>query len=71
MLWGNLSATANKRTVEQDIIDIEEHRAIIDALEKRNATEAERVMRQHIENAGNRLLLILMNDATSTPEKQP
>ncbi len=69
MLWGSLSATANKRTVEQDIIDIEEHRAIIGALEKRNATEAERAMRQHIEGAGNRLLHILMTGTNSAPGK--
>ena len=69
MLWGSLSATANKRTVEQDMIDIEEHRAIISALENRNATEAERAMRQHIEDAGNRLLHILMNDTNSAPGK--
>jgi DNA-binding GntR family transcriptional regulator len=69
MLWGSLSATANKRTVEQDMIDIEEHRAIISALENRNATEAERAMRQHIEAAGNRLLHVLMNDTNSAPGK--
>jgi DNA-binding GntR family transcriptional regulator len=69
MMWGSLSATANRRTVEQDMIDIEEHRAIISALENRNATEAERAMRQHIEAAGNRLLHILMNDTNSAPGK--
>jgi DNA-binding GntR family transcriptional regulator len=71
MLWGSLSATANKRTVEQDARDLGEHLAIIDALEKRNAMEAERVMRQHIEDAGNRLLHILMTGTNSGLGKQP
>lgn len=71
MLWGNLSATANKRTVEQDALDLEEHLAIVNALEKRNAMEAEQKMRQHIEGAGNRLLHILMTDTNSVPERQP
>jgi DNA-binding GntR family transcriptional regulator len=69
MLWGSLSATANKRTVEQDARDLGEHLAIIDALEKRNAMEAERAMRQHIEDAGNRLLHILMTGTNSAPGK--
>jgi DNA-binding GntR family transcriptional regulator len=71
MLWGSLSATANKRTVEQDARDLGEHLAIIDALEKRNAMEAERAMRQHIEDAGNRLLHILMTGTNSGLGKQP
>jgi len=71
MLWGSFSVTANKRTVEQDALDLKEHLAIIDALEKRNAIEAERAMRQHIEDAGNRLLLILMAGTNSAPGKQP
>jgi len=69
MLWGSLSATANRRTVEQDMIDIDEHRAIIDALETGNAMEAERAMRQHIEGAGKRLLHILMTGTNSAPGK--
>ncbi|MBK6433765.1 MAG: FCD domain-containing protein [Anaerolineae bacterium] len=71
MMWGGLSATANKRTVEQDALDLGEHLAIIDALEKRNAMEAERAMHQHIEGAGNRLLHILMTGTNSTLGKQP
>ena len=69
MLWGSLPATATKRTVEQDARDLGEHLAIIDALEKRNAMEAERAMRQHIEDAGNRLLHILMTGTNSAPGK--
>ena len=71
MLWGSFSATTNKRTVEQDAQDLGEHLAIIDALEKGNAMEAERAMHQHIEDAGNRLLLILMAGTNSAPGKQP
>jgi DNA-binding GntR family transcriptional regulator len=67
MLWGSFSATTNKRTVEQDAHDLGEHLAIIDALEKGNAMEAERAMRQHIEDAGNRLLHILMAGTNSAP----
>jgi len=71
MLWGSFSETANRRTVEQDIIDIGEHRAIIEALETGNAIAAEQTMRQHIEDAGNRLLHILLAGTTSAPGKQP
>jgi DNA-binding GntR family transcriptional regulator len=59
MLWGIFPATATERLIEQDTYDIEEHRAIIDVLKKGNATQAEQVMRQHIEGAGNRLLVAL------------
>jgi DNA-binding GntR family transcriptional regulator len=69
MLWGSLSATANKRTVEQDARDLGEHLAIIDALEEGNAAQAELVMRQHIEGSGNRLLVVLRNGTNSVPGK--
>jgi DNA-binding GntR family transcriptional regulator len=71
MLWGSLSATATERLSEQDAYDIEEHRAIIGALEEGNATQAERVMRQHIEGSGNRLLVALRTGTDSVPGKQP
>jgi DNA-binding GntR family transcriptional regulator len=71
MLWGNFSATASERLIEQDAYDIEEHRAIIGALEEGSATQAERVMRQHIEGAGDRLLAALRTGTDSAPGRQP
>jgi DNA-binding GntR family transcriptional regulator len=71
MLWGSLSTTATERLFEQDAYDIEEHRAIVDALEEGNASLAEQVMRQHIEGAGNRLLVTLRTNTKSVPGKPP
>jgi len=71
MLWGSFSATATKRLFEQDAYDIEEHRAIIGALEEGNGAQAERVMRQHIEGAGHRLLVAFRTGTNSVPGKQP
>jgi DNA-binding GntR family transcriptional regulator len=71
MLWESLSATATERLFEQDTYDIDEHRAIISAIEKGNATKAEKVMHQHIEGAGNRLLASLRTGTSSSPGKQP
>jgi DNA-binding GntR family transcriptional regulator len=71
MLWGRFTATAAERFSEQDVYDIEEHHAIIRILEERNAAQAEPVMRQHIEDAGNRLLVALRVDTDSAPEKEP
>jgi DNA-binding GntR family transcriptional regulator len=67
MLWGNLSVTATERLFEQDAHDTEEHRELIRALETGNATQAERVMSQHIEEAGNRLLHALKTGTNSMP----
>jgi DNA-binding GntR family transcriptional regulator len=67
MLWGNFSATATERLFEQDAYDTKEHRALIGALEKGNTTQAEQVMRKHIEDAGNRLLVALRTGADSAP----
>jgi DNA-binding GntR family transcriptional regulator len=69
MLWGNFSVTATERLSAQDAYDIEEHRAIIHALETGNAEQAERLMRQHIEGAGKRLLVALRSSANSAPGK--
>jgi DNA-binding GntR family transcriptional regulator len=69
MLWGSLPTTATERLFEQDEYDIEEHRAIIGALEEGNAAQAERLMRQHIEGAGDRLLAAVRNDTSSAPGK--
>jgi DNA-binding GntR family transcriptional regulator len=71
MLWGSFPATATERFSEQDAYDAEEHRAIIDLLEEGNAAQAEQVMRQHIEDAGSRLLAILRAGTDSAPEEEP
>ena len=71
MLWGSFPPTATERFSEQDAYDVEEHRAIIDALEERNAAQAEQVMRQHIKDAGSRLFAILRAGADSAPEEEP
>jgi DNA-binding GntR family transcriptional regulator len=71
MLWGSFPATATERFSEQDAYDVEEHRAIIDALEEGNAALAEQVMRQHIEDAGSRLLATLTAGTDSAPEEKP
>jgi len=59
MLWGSFPATATERFSKQDTYDIPEHRALIRALEERNAAQAEQLTRQHILDAGNRLLATL------------
>jgi DNA-binding GntR family transcriptional regulator len=71
MLWGSFPVTATERFSEQDAYDIPEHRAIIGALEERNAAQAEQVMRQHVTDAGNRLVVALRAGASSAPEKEP
>jgi DNA-binding GntR family transcriptional regulator len=71
MLWGSFSVTATERLSAQDAYDMEEHRAIIGALEEGNAEQAKRLMRQHIEGAGKRLLVALRTSAKSAPGKQP
>lgn len=55
MLWSNFVQTANIPLPERDATDMQEHQAIITALEKRDANEAERLTRYHIETAGRQL----------------
>ncbi len=69
MLWGSFSVTATERLFQQDDYDLEEHREIISALEEGNTAQAERVMRQHIEGSGNRLLISLRTGTNSVPGK--
>jgi len=69
MLWGSFPATATERFSEQDTYDTLEHRAIICALEERNAARAEQMMRQHVLDTGNRLLATLRIGTNSAPEK--
>jgi DNA-binding GntR family transcriptional regulator len=71
MLWGSFPATATERLFDQDAYDLEEHWAIIGALEEGNAAQAERVMRQHIEGAGNRLLAAVRAGTDSAPKEEP
>lgn len=59
MLWGNFAATAHTPLPQRDAADLAEHDAILDALERRDAPEAERLMRQHVETAGAGLVATL------------
>jgi DNA-binding GntR family transcriptional regulator len=70
MLWRDSPPTDTERLAGQDAYDVHEHRAIIAALEEGNAARAEQLMRQHIEDAGRRLLLALRDgtsEGTTTP----
>jgi DNA-binding GntR family transcriptional regulator len=59
MLWGNFARTADKPNPQRDRADVEEHEALITALEKHDGEAAERVMRRHIEEAGLHLVAAL------------
>ena len=52
MLWSNFASTALNPLPERDARDPQEHSAIIDALERRDAQAAERAARLHIDGAG-------------------
>jgi DNA-binding GntR family transcriptional regulator len=67
MLWGGFSATTTKSL--QDTYDRVEHRGIIAALEEGNASQAELVMRQHIDGSGNRLLITMRDVTNDLPGK--
>jgi len=56
MLWGNFVHTANLPLPPLDKADIEEHEALIAALEARNGAVAERLTRQHSEESGRYLM---------------
>lgn len=58
MLWGNFAQTADAPLPER-ATDQEEHDAIVAALEKHAAAEAERLVRYHIETAGRQLAATL------------
>lgn len=55
MLWSNFPETAIHPLPVRDNIDIQEHEAVLSALEKRNGLEAQQLMTQHILNAGSHL----------------
>ncbi len=59
MLWGNVTAARPDLIPERNAGDLAEHPAILDALERREADEAERRMRRHIESTGAELLALL------------
>lgn len=69
MLWRDLPPTDTERLAGQDAYDVQEHRAIIAALAERDGAQAEQLMRQHIEGAGNRLLLALKAGTVSNSAK--
>jgi DNA-binding GntR family transcriptional regulator len=58
MLWSDFIQTA-KIPLPERATDRQEHDAILAALEKRDADEAERLMRRHIETAGRQLTAVL------------
>jgi DNA-binding GntR family transcriptional regulator len=59
MLWSNFAYTAAYSLPARDASDVGEHEAIILALEKHDALTAERLVRQHIEEAGRILVAVL------------
>lgn len=59
MLWGKFAVVATHSLPVRDADDIQEHRAILAALESGDAHQAERLVRQHVETAGNQLVAFL------------
>jgi DNA-binding GntR family transcriptional regulator len=59
MLWGNFARTAGRPQPQRDQADIDEHEALLEALERRDGVEAERIARHHIEESGEHLLSAL------------
>lgn len=56
MLIANFTITATHPIPDRDLIDIEEHRAIITALETRDATTSEKAVKEHILNTSFQLI---------------
>lgn len=63
MLWGNFAQTAVEPLPDRNLNDVEEHRAILTALENHNPDAAERLVRQHIESAARQLVAALRGPA--------
>ncbi len=59
MLLSSFPQTARQALPERDERDLEEHKAIIVALENRDGKEAERLMQKHIEGACDELLVAI------------
>jgi DNA-binding GntR family transcriptional regulator len=56
MLLSSFPQTAQQALPRRDERDLDEHKAIIVALEDRDGTKAEQLMQQHIEGACDELL---------------
>lgn len=56
MLMGNYPSTASKPLMGRDNVDLAEHAAIIDALEKGDANAAQKAMNDHIESVMHELM---------------
>ena len=63
MLWSNFAQTAVAPLPGRDASDLQEHAAILQALESQDAAEAAQKMQQHIELAGEELLVALQPKA--------
>lgn len=59
MLWGNFAQTAVEPLPDRNLNDVEEHQAILTALENHDPDAAERLVRQHIESAARQLVAAL------------
>lgn len=59
MLWSNFAYTAITPLPERDADDLDQHNAILQALEHHDPDAAERLMRQHITSAGHDLVKAL------------
>ncbi len=63
MLWGNFPQTARTSSPERTPQDIAQHQAVLEALERHDPDAAERLMREHIESAGQDLAARVRHDA--------
>jgi len=63
MLWGNFAKTAPAPLPGRDKSDVEEHGAILAALEARDAEAAERATRRHIQHAKDLLLGVIADNS--------
>lgn len=59
MMMSYFAQTATRESAVKAAQDLEQHGAILDALERRNGSQAERLMRQHIESNCRELLSFL------------
>jgi DNA-binding GntR family transcriptional regulator len=63
MLCGNFAETAERALPERGANDVEEHRAVLNALERGDGDQARALIRKHIDSAGRQLLSALSDDA--------
>ncbi len=68
MLWSNFLHTAAEPLPERDASDADEHEAVLAALERRDAEQAELLMRHHIQAAGRELVAMLRAEESNRPE---